>query len=90
MPAVLGGGVEVGSPVFAVGHPLGLTNSLSAGVVSALDHSVRAEGQLLEHLGHFDAAVSPGNSGPAEVTGGHDLLERALYEGNPRRTMHVA
>lgn len=64
VPAVLGGGVAVGAPVFAVGHPLGLTNSLSAGVVSALDRSVRIDGdQRLEHLIQFDAAVNPGNSG---------------------------
>jgi S1-C subfamily serine protease len=64
VPAVLGGGVQVGMPVFAVGHPLGLTDSLSAGVVSALDRTVTVEGtRRLEHLIHFDAAVNPGNSG---------------------------
>jgi len=64
VPAVLGGGVQVGAPVFAVGHPLGLTDSLSAGVVSALDRTVQiGEGQSLEHLIQIDAAVNPGNSG---------------------------
>ena len=64
VPAVLGGGVTVGSPVFAVGHPLGLPDSLSAGVVSALDRTVTVEGSLkLEDLIQFDAAVNPGNSG---------------------------
>ncbi|MFM6849595.1 MAG: S1C family serine protease [Terrabacter sp.] len=64
VPAVLGGGLTVGAPVFAVGHPLGLTDSLSAGVVSALDRTVRVEGsRKLEHLIQFDAAVNPGNSG---------------------------
>lgn len=64
VPAVLGGGVRVGSPVFAVGHPLGLTNSLSAGVVSALDRTVTVDGGLrLKRLIQFDAAVNPGNSG---------------------------
>ena len=64
VPAVLGGGVTVGAPVFAVGHPLGLTDSLSAGVVSALDRTVRVEGdRKLEHLIQIDAAVNPGNSG---------------------------
>jgi S1-C subfamily serine protease len=64
VPAVLGGGVQVGAPVFAVGHPLGLTDSLSAGVVSALDRTVTVEGnRKLEHLIQFDAAVNPGNSG---------------------------
>jgi S1-C subfamily serine protease len=64
VPAVLGGGLRVGSPVFAVGHPLGLTDSLSAGVVSALDRTVTVAGnRKLEHLIQFDAAVNPGNSG---------------------------
>jgi S1-C subfamily serine protease len=64
VPAVLGGAVQVGAPVFAVGHPLGLTDSLSAGVVSALDRTVTVEGtRKLEHLIQFDAAVNPGNSG---------------------------
>ena len=64
VPAVLGGGVQVGTPVFAVGHPLGLTDSLSGGVVSALDRSIPVgDGKKLEHLIQFDAAVNPGNSG---------------------------
>ncbi|MEP6649937.1 MAG: trypsin-like peptidase domain-containing protein [Lapillicoccus sp.] len=64
VPAVLGGGVQVGTPVFAVGHPLGLTDSLSAGVVSALDRSVDiGDGKKLQHLIQIDAAVNPGNSG---------------------------
>jgi S1-C subfamily serine protease len=64
VPAVLGGAVVVGAPVFAVGHPLGLRNSLSAGVVSALDRTVEVQGKKpLEHLIQIDAAVNPGNSG---------------------------
>lgn len=64
VPATLGGGVRVGDPVFAVGHPLGLADSLSAGVVSALDRSVRVDGgRTLAHLIQTDAAVNPGNSG---------------------------
>ena len=64
VPAVIGGGAKVGDPVFALGHPLGLTDSLSAGVVSALDRSVQvAPDQALKGLIQFDAAVNPGNSG---------------------------
>lgn len=64
VPATLGGGQAVGDDVFAVGNPLGLTYSLSAGVVSALDRSVKVEdGRSLAHLIQFDAAVNPGNSG---------------------------
>jgi S1-C subfamily serine protease len=64
VPAVLGGGVGIGDPVFPVGHPLGLVDSLSAGVVSAVDRSVRTDdGTTLAGLIQFDAAVNPGNSG---------------------------
>jgi S1-C subfamily serine protease len=64
VPAVLGGRASIGDPVFAVGHPLGLADSLSAGVVSALGRTVRTEtGGDLKNLIQFDAAVNPGNSG---------------------------
>jgi S1-C subfamily serine protease len=64
VPAVLGGGAQVGDAVFPLGHPLGLTQSLSGGVVSALDRSISVRsGQTLEGLIQFDAAVNPGNSG---------------------------
>ncbi len=64
VPAVLGGGVRVGDEVFAVGHPLGLVASLSAGVVSGLDRSFSPPtGRPLAGLIQFDAAVNPGNSG---------------------------
>ena len=64
VPAVLGGGAQVGDAVFALGHPLGLTGSLSAGVVSAVGRTVRVSSDLtLKDLIQFDAAVNPGNSG---------------------------
>jgi S1-C subfamily serine protease len=64
VPAVLGGGAQVGDEVFPVGNPLGLEDSLSAGVISAVGRSVRAaDGRVLRGLIQFDAAVNPGNSG---------------------------
>jgi len=64
VPAVLGGGVQVGDDVYATGHPFGYADSFSAGVVSGLDRTVPiAEGQTLKGLIQFDAAVNPGNSG---------------------------
>jgi S1-C subfamily serine protease len=64
VPAVLGGGVQVGDEAFAVGHPLGLTDSLSAGVISGLNRTVPAgDGSTMKGLIQFDAAVNPGNSG---------------------------
>jgi len=64
VPAVMGGGVQVGDAVFAVGNPLGLIDTLTAGVVSATGRSIRTpDGRTLAGLIQFDAAVNPGNSG---------------------------
>jgi S1-C subfamily serine protease len=64
VPAVLGGGVRVGDETFVIGHPLGLVDSLTAGVISGLDRSFPLpNGKTLDGLIQFDAAVSPGNSG---------------------------
>jgi S1-C subfamily serine protease len=63
-PAVMGGGLQVGDPVFPVGNPLGLEGTLTAGVVSSTERTVRTEaGATLANLIQFDAAVNPGNSG---------------------------
>ena len=67
VPATLGdpGRLAIGDPAFVIGHPFGLTGSLSAGVVSGLGRSITAPGlaQPLTGLIQFDAAVNPGNSG---------------------------
>ncbi|MEU4239834.1 trypsin-like peptidase domain-containing protein [Actinoplanes sp. NPDC026619] len=64
VPATLGGGLQVGDDVVAIGNPLGLTASTSSGVVSGLDRTMsRDEGGNITGLIQFDAAVNPGSSG---------------------------
>ena len=64
VPAVMAGPPPVGDAVFAVGNPLGLQHSLTAGVVSGTDRAIGVEGgPTLDGLIQFDAAVNPGNSG---------------------------
>jgi S1-C subfamily serine protease len=64
VPAVMGGAGRVGDQAFAVGHPLGLVDSLTSGVISGLGRSIPLEkGGTLTGLIQFDAAVNPGNSG---------------------------
>ena len=67
VPATIGSpsAMRVGDEVFAVGNPLGLVGSLSAGVVSGFDRESTPPGrdEPLRGLIQFDAAVNPGNSG---------------------------
>ncbi|MFB9206283.1 S1C family serine protease [Nonomuraea spiralis] len=65
VPATLGGAVAVGAPVVAIGNPLGLTYSVSTGVVSGLNRRAdrTAKDGDLNGLIQFDASVNPGSSG---------------------------
>ena len=58
--------LEVGEPVVAIGNALGYGQSVTAGVVSALDRSLSGEdgGEAATYI-QTDAAINPGNSGGA-------------------------
>jgi S1-C subfamily serine protease len=86
VPAVLGGGANVGDAVFPVGNPLGLTGSLSAGVVSALGRTIdTGTGRALKGLIQFDAAVNPGNSGGPLLDRNGQVVGIVTALANPSR-----
>lgn len=83
-PAALGdsSAVKVGDPVMALGNPLGLSDTVTTGIVSALNRPVRASsGQgtgggepVVTNAIQTDAAINPGNSGGALVDSGGRVI----------------
>lgn len=69
-PAALGRSesLRIGEGVVAIGSPLGLSSTVTSGIVSALDRPVTTGGQEADDLSYInavqtDAAINPGNSG---------------------------
>jgi putative serine protease PepD len=67
VPATLGVGsdVTVGQLAVAVGSPFGLEQTVTSGIVSALDRPVQTEGSSIVGMIQTDASINPGNSGGA-------------------------
>lgn len=89
VPAVLGdiSTMYRGDPVYAIGNPLGLSGSISSGVVSGFNRSVPlSDGSELEGLIQFDAAVNPGSSGGPLVNSAGQVIGIVNALANPADT----
>lgn len=86
VPAVLGDISTMfrGDPVYAIGNPLGLSGSISSGVISGFNRSVPLpDGSELEGLIQFDAAVNPGSSGGPLVNSSGQVIGIVNALANP-------
>jgi serine protease Do len=56
--------VRIGQKAIAIGNPFGLSHTLTTGIISALNRSIRGRnGTQMDDLFQTDAAINPGNSG---------------------------
>jgi len=73
----------VGESVIAIGNPFGLSNTVTTGVISALNRSIRTEDRVYHGFLQTDASINPGNSGGPLVNSEGELIaiNTAVYGG---------
>ena len=73
----------VGEPVIAIGNPFGLANTVTTGVLSAVDRSIRADDRVYHGFLQTDASINPGNSGGPLLNADGEVIgiNTAIYQG---------
>jgi Do/DeqQ family serine protease len=56
-------GLMIGETVIAIGNPFGFSHTVTTGVISALNRSIRTENRVFQDFIQTDASINPGNSG---------------------------
>ena len=63
IPLGSSGDLKVGQTAIAIGNPFGLDQTLTSGIISQLERTIRTEKAQLQGVIQVDAAINPGNSG---------------------------
>ena len=71
----------IGETVIAIGNPFGFSHTVTTGVVSALNRSIRTEDRVYNDFIQIDASINPGNSGGPLLNINGDLIgiNTAIY-----------
>ena len=75
-------GIMIGETVIAIGNPFGLSKTVTTGVVSAVNRSVRSGKNVYRNFIQTDASINPGNSGGPLLNIDGDLIgiNTAIYQ----------
>lgn len=57
------GDLMIGETVIAIGNPFGFSHTVTTGVISALNRSIRTDERVFQDFIQIDASINPGNSG---------------------------
>jgi serine protease Do len=82
VPMARSSDLMVGEPVIAIGNPFGLSHTVTTGVVSALNRSIRTQDRVYHGFLQTDASINPGNSGGPLLNASGDLIaiNTAVYQ----------
>ncbi len=71
----------IGETVIAIGNPFGFSHTVTTGVVSALNRSIRTDERVFQDFIQTDASINPGNSGGPLLNINGDLIgiNTAIY-----------
>jgi putative serine protease PepD len=83
VPATLGGAATVGASVVAIGNPLGLTYSVSSGIIAGTNRTADTDSGGFSGLIQFDAAVNPGSSGGPLLDASGDVMGIVVSIADP-------
>jgi len=84
LPAIIMGSSDdlmIGETVIAIGNPFGFSHTVTTGVISAINRSIRAEDRVYNNFIQIDASINPGNSGGPLLNINGDLIgiNTAIY-----------
>ena len=71
----------IGETIIAIGNPFGFSNTVTTGVISAVNRSIRTDNAVYHDFIQLDASINPGNSGGALLNINGELIgiNTAIY-----------